>query len=150
MLIEKKGGGKKNKLRIGVVGYCPPTKFDEKEARRMIIDAYNKIEAQYPTILKVVISGLTNVGVLKIAYEEAIKRNWKTVGIACNKAMEHELFPVDEKIIAGDNWGDESPTFLSNIDIIVRIGVGKQSIVETEEAKKFGKLAFEYNLPVLG
>src|SRR5947209_8133161 len=28
-------------LKVGVVGYCPPTKFDETQARRLIIEAYS-------------------------------------------------------------------------------------------------------------
>lgn len=133
-------------IRIGVVGYCPPTKFDEVKARLMIFNAFNQVNNLYPCASKSVVSGLTNVGVLKIAYEEAKKREWKTAGIACKKAENYELFPVDEKIIIGENWGDESQTFLDNIDIIIRIGTGKQSITETEEAKRLGKIAIEYNL----
>lgn len=134
------------KIRVGIVGYCPPTKFNKVEARRMIVDAYNQIAQQYPETAKSVVSGLTNVGILKIAYEEAVKRGWRTVGIACKRAEEHELFPVDEKLIVGDNWGDESEAFLDNIDLMVRIGIGKQSIAETEETKRRGKKVFEYDL----
>lgn len=140
---------KKAELRIGVVGYCPPTKFDEVEARHMIVEAYDQIEKLYPDTSKAVVSGLTNVGVLKIAYQEAQKRKWRTVGIACAKVTEHELFPVDEKIIVGENWGDESSAFLSAIDLIIRIGTGKQSITETEETKRRGKRVLEYDLPAL-
>jgi hypothetical protein len=136
-------------LRIGVVGYCPPTKFDEGEARRMIVDAYDQIDCLYPKAVKFVVSGLTNVGVLKIAYEEADKRSWKTVGIACERAKEHELFPVNHKIIYGENWGDESLIFLNYIDLIIRIGTGPQSVAETKEMIRRGKKAFEYDLPTL-
>jgi hypothetical protein len=136
-------------LKIGVVGYCPPTKFDAEEARKMIVDAYDKLEKMYPGYFFTVASGLTNVGVLKIAYNEAKKRGWSTAGIACQKALSYELFPVDLKIIAGRNWGDESSIFLSFVDAIVRIGSGKQSMAETEEAKKMGLIALEYDLPVL-
>lgn len=138
-----------NKLRVGVVGYCPPTKFDEVEARRMVVDAFDHIAAEHADYEIEVVSGLTNVGVLGIAYEEAVKRGWKTVGIACKKALEHPLFPVDEMIMEGENWGDESPRFLSSIDMMVRIGGGKQSARETEEVKSSGRQALEYDLPPL-
>jgi len=134
-------------LRVGVVGYCPPTVFDEDEARRMIRDAYDKIAELFGDREVVIVSGLTNVGVLKIAYEEATRRGWRTAGIACERAQEHELYPVDEKMIVGMNWGDESLTFVANIQAIVRIGVGKQSLRETELVKSRGFPAFEYDLP---
>ena len=136
-------------LNIGVVGYCPPTKFDEVEARRMIVEAYGNIAMRFPEHSFAVVSGLTNVGVLKIAYEEAVKRGWKTIGIACERAKEHPHFPVDEKTIVGANWGDESPTFVESLDMMVRIGVGKQSIRETDAVKAQGMPTFEYDLPVL-
>ncbi len=134
---------------VGVVGYCPPTRFDEELAREMIADAYGKIVATYCGRPIDVVSGLTNVGVLKIAYEEAVKRHWTTTGIACAKAAEHPLFPVDHKFIIGEEWGDESSVFLGSIDLIVRIGNGKQSLRETEEVKKRGLPVFEYDLPIL-
>ena len=136
-------------LMLGVVGYCPPTRFDEDEARRMIVDAYDRVRKSCPDREIAVVSGLTNVGVLKIAYDEAAKRGWKTVGVACEGAMEHPLFPVTARIVVGANWGDESPTFVGVLDAIVRIGTGKQSVRETEEVKRNGKSAFEYDLPVL-
>lgn len=136
-------------LMLGVVGYCPPTRFDEGEARRMVVDAYDRVRKAYPDRAIAVVSGLTNVGVLKIAYEEATKRGWKTVGVACERAMEHPLFPVDARIVVGANWGDESATFVGILDAIVRIGQGKQSLRETEEVKRNGKPAFEYDLPIL-
>lgn len=136
-------------FNVGVVGYCPPTKFDEVEARILVVDAYSRIQDQFGDREIVIVSGLTNVGVLAIAYAEATKRGWQTVGIACERAREHPHYPVDEKIIVGENWGDESTTFLAELDAIVRIGVGKQSIREAEVIKNKGLPTFEYDLPVL-
>lgn len=138
-----------NELRIGVVGYCPPSRFDKTEAMRMIREAYDKIDMQNPRLSKAVVSGLTNVGVPALAYKEAVQRGWRTIGIACEKANEYECFPVDEKTIIGIEWGDESQTFLKSIDILVRIGIGKQSVMESEGMKAKGKPVFEYDLPVL-
>lgn len=138
--------------RLGVVGYCPPTKFDENEAKKNIVEGYNQFDLDFPSREIVVVSGLTSVGVLKLAYEEAKRRGWKTAGVACKQAyaFKNNWFPVDEEpIIIGDNWGDESLAFVSSIDALVRIGVGKQSIREAEFVKKQGKRTYEYNLPTL-
>lgn len=136
-------------MKVGVVGYCPPTNFDEEEAARMIVDAYDQIARDFSGKEIQIVSGLTNVGVLKIAYEEATKRGWKTIGVACKKAEDHPLYPVDESFVIGDNWGDESPTFLGMINAMIRIGVGLQSIRETEVVKQRGEPVYEYDLPVL-
>lgn len=146
---QNKGDQAMQELKVGVVGYCPPTLFDEDEALTMIQDAYDKIAEQFGDRKIVIVSGLTNVGVLKIAYEEATKRSWRTVGIACERAQEHELYPVDEKLIVGKNWGDESSAFIEALQAIVRVGVGKQSLKETELVKSKGLPAFEYDLPML-
>jgi hypothetical protein len=139
----------KKPLRVGVVGYCPPTKFDVREAAEMISEAYERIHRMFPDREIVIVSGLCKVGVLMIAYTEAAARGWKTIGVACEKAKNFEHFPVDEKYIVGENWGDESPTFLGMIDAMIRIGVGKQSLRETEAVRNEGKPTFEYYLPVL-
>ena len=136
-------------FNVGIVGYCPPTKFDANEARRMINEAYDQVLVMCGSIPIAAVSGLTNVGVLAIAYEEATKRGWKTIGVACKRAMEHPIFPVDEQLVVGDSWGDESPTFVNMLDAIIRIGYGKQSISETDQVKVRGFRAFEYDLPIL-
>ncbi|MBI2045070.1 hypothetical protein HYT23_03355 [Candidatus Pacearchaeota archaeon] len=140
-------------LRVGVVGYCPPSRFDEGEARIRIREAYDKIMADFPDIEIIIVSGLTNAGVLKLAYEEAKIRNWKTAGVACKKAynLRDNWFPVDESpIVIGENWGDESPAFLRNIEALVRVGGGKQSFREAEEMKNRKAYVIEYDLPILG
>lgn len=139
-------------FRLGVVGYCPPTKFDEVKALEYLKDAYNKVSSDFPDKKIIVVSGLTNIGVLKLAYEEAKRRGWKTAGIACKKVYDFKdnWFPIDEHpIIIGDNWGDESKTFVESIDALVRIGVGPQSLIEAAEVKTRGKPTYEYDLPKL-
>ena len=142
----------KNKMeksfRLGVVGYCPPTKFNENKAHTYILEAYNKAVCDFSNRI-VVVSGLTNVGVLKLAYEEAKRRGWKTAGVACKKAFDYKSswFPVDqEPVIVGENWGDESFEFIKSIDALVRIGCGKQSLREASMARNLGKKTYEYDL----
>ena len=100
----------------------------------------------YPDGNYIVISGLTDMGIPALAYREAVRRNWGTMGVACEKAKEYELFPVDHKVISGKEWGDESEVFLYNIDLLIRIGGGTQSLEETQKAKDMGVEVYEYDL----
>jgi len=82
------------------------------------------------------------------------------------------LFHTTEKpVIVGKDWGAESPIFLNGVDVIrtvdpdkiaeylnhphygldamVRIGVGPQSIKETDMVKAMGKPTYEFDLPKL-
>jgi len=135
-------------LKIGVVGYSAQ-KFNEGRAIRYLRSAFDAIEKRYPHRVKEVVSGLTDLGIPALAYREAVRRGWKTVGIACSKAKEYKCFPCNEVIIAGSEWGDESPVFLKTIDVLVRVGGGKQSHRECAEAKSMDKEVYEFNLPSL-
>jgi len=133
-----------NELYIGVVGYSGQA-FDNEKAKGLLQQAYDIIDQTY-TGQKIVVSGLTDQGIPALAYRHAVERDWKTVGIACADACNYDCFPVDEQIIVGENWGDESERFLSSIDVLVRVGGGQQSIRETAEFMKTGKPVYEYNL----
>src|SRR3989338_3040686 len=124
-------------LRLGVAGYCSKN-FDECEALSLVRQAYNEVVRDFPAREIIVVSGLTNVGVLALAYTKAKTRAWKTRGIVCKKAYDFKSnwFPVDEEpIVVGENWGDESETFVNSIDALIRIGGGPQSRREAEQAK---------------
>lgn len=137
-----------NKLRLGVVGYCPPTKFDEEKALEYLCDAFDKVNLDFPDYGITIVAGITNVGVLRLAYLEAKRRGWKTAGVGCKKAYDFEWFPTDEEpVIIGENWGDESQTFVNSIDALVRIGLGKQSLNEAALIREKGKKTYEYDLP---
>jgi len=137
-------------LKIGVVGYCPPTKFNESDANNLLAEAFDAVLADHLEATNIwVVSGLTNVGVLRLAYNAAVARNWKTSGIACVKAEDYDCFPVDERKIVGNNWGDESATFLQEIDVLVRIGGGDQSRTETATFKQRGGKVYEYELDII-
>lgn len=137
-----------SEIKIGVVGYSAQ-KFDESEAVRMLREAYDLIDRQYSGKSKAVVSGLTDLGIPALAYREAVSRGWRTVGIACSKAKDYTCFPVDEEIIVGSEWGEESQTFLKSLDVLVRVGGGKQSIRETAEFRESGRPVFEYYLQAL-
>lgn len=152
------------KLRIGVTGYSAQ-KFDQEEAELLLNSAFDAINMKYPdrqsltrnekpiravrTNEKIVVSGLTNLGIPGLAYRLAEKRGWKTIGIACSKAEEYECWPVNKKIIVGKEWGDESQTFLDSIDILIRIGGGQQAKRETETFKKTNKPVIEFELETI-
>ncbi len=138
-----------NEIKVGVVGYCPPSEFDEVEARRLIRLFYDQIEQTNPDAMFACVSGLCDVGVLHIAYEEAVRRGWRTVGFTSERAKTcgHPLFPVDEEIIIGKEWGDESADFVLYIDMIIRIGIGPQSVREAMTCRVSGKRAYESDLP---
>ena len=141
--------GERGKLRLGVVGYCPPTRFDETKGLEMVQASYNAVMGDFPGWEITVVSGLTNVGVLRLAYEEAKRRGWRTAGVACEKAyaLRDQWFPVDEEpLIVGKEWGEESETFLTSIDALVRIGGGPQSRREAKLARVMRKPTYEYEL----
>jgi hypothetical protein len=143
-------------MKIGVVGYSSG-KFDEDLAEAMLELGFVNVlyyDLKHSPRISLdheieVVTGLTNVGIPKLAYEFAAGRNWRTVGIACEQANEYECYPVDEKIIVGTEWGDESQTFLDYIDCLIRVGGGDQSL---DEVKTFRKqqpdaFVFEIELP---
>ena len=131
---------KEKKMKIGVIGYSGQ-KFDEEKAKELIKQGLEQVGAKVGDWL---VSGLTNLGIPKLAYKIATNIGMGTVGIACELAKDYDLFPVDIKIIKGDNWGDESETFLNYIDCLIKVGGGKQS---EEEFEKFDRPKIEFDLP---
>lgn len=122
--------------KIGVIGFSAAD-FDKNEARMLLRDQLEEKESEIDDDICVV-SGLTALGVPKIAYELADEFGWKTVGVACAKAEDFDCYPVDEEYIVGDDWGDESEKFLSIVDEIIRIGGGEQTKAEASEAEGRG------------
>lgn len=141
-------------LRIGIVGYSDK-KFNKLEAKLLLIESILEIltdincNACNVNVDVQIVSGLTNIGIPAIAYELAKKHKWKTVGVACKKAKDYEVFPVDEEIIVGDEWGDESKTFLENIDVLIRVGGGKQSFKEVQMANNRNIFTIEKDLSII-
>ena len=132
-----------SKIRVGVVGYSAK-KFDKEKARAMIEKTLDLLKEDIE-----IVSGLTYLGVPAIAYDIAKERGLRTVGVACPKAEEYECFPVDERVIEGKDWGDESEKFLSMIDVMIKVGGGAQSVAEAKKAREMGLTVIEYDLPIL-
>lgn len=130
---------------VGVVGFSSQ-KFNTEQAKERIKESFDKIESHFSDRQIICVSGLTDLGVPALAYRECVKRGWMTIGVACEKAKEYDLFPVDKIIIEGKNWGDESEKFLSMLDCLIRIGGGQQSNNETQKAKQMNLLVMEYDL----
>lgn len=125
---------------IGFVGYSD-TEFDVNQAQVIIDEIFDEIEAKYANLGVVnIISGATNIGIPAMVYKTAVDRTttghckFNTVGIMCKDGYNYKLFPCDAIYAIGDNWGDESQRFLGSINVLYKIGGGKQSINEYERA----------------
>ncbi|MCB9134850.1 MAG: hypothetical protein H6636_05465 [Anaerolineales bacterium] len=127
------------KLKIGVVGYSR-TNIDEINARALLQSSFKKFITQaHAERLEVeIVSGLTNAGVPKIAYELATQWQLKTVGISAREALEATcgVFPVRKQMLIGETFGDESSYFIQYIDCLTRVGGGNQSLHEVEMFKE--------------
>jgi hypothetical protein len=119
-------------FRVGVVGYSTQ-EFDKHLAFSLFKEWLEEFASHNGAENIEVISGLTDLGVPGVAYHSARELGIRTVGIACSKANEHELFPCDKVIIVGTEWGQESATFLARLTHLVRIGGGKQSLAEAQQ-----------------
>ena len=136
-------------FKVGVIGFSAQ-KFDEEVASNIISVMFDSIEKSHPEFTEqdfVCVSGLTDLGIPSLAYLEADQRHWTTIGIACEKAQEYDCYDVDEAIIVGDDWGDESQEFIKSIDILLRIGGGKQSKKEEQMARDKGIPVLVFDLP---
>ena len=130
-------------FKIGVVGYSDQ-KFDLEKATELLRDGIDKLSDGKDDV--VIVSGLTDIGIPALAYRIAVQNGFKTEG---SQADDYDHFPVDAKIIVGDEWGDESETFLSRIDAILRVGGGDQSHAEVKTFKETSDNVVEYELDAL-
>jgi hypothetical protein len=130
--------------KIGVVGYSGQ-KFDSMVATCLLATAFQRAAIDKGDVE--LVSGLTDVGIPAIAYRLASIYGWETAGVACKKAKNYSCYDCDRVEIVGDKWGDESESFLGQIDALVRVGGGKQSMAEVESAKQRNIPVYEYDLP---
>jgi SLOG cluster4 family len=132
-------------LNVGVIGFYIQ-KFDESEARDALENILDDLEEEY--ILSnefkdiIIVSGLTNMGIPKVAYDLADERSYETIGIAPEEARGMKHAEVDQIIFVGEKFGDESETFIDAIDVLIKLGGGKQS-------EKEATMADEEDIPVI-
>jgi hypothetical protein len=89
-------------MKIGVVGYSS-TKFDLNLAVKMMQSAFDIFVSKNAEENIEIVSGLTNIGVPKIAYQLADRRNFITVGISAEQAFQVHcgVYPVKKQ---GNSW----------------------------------------------
>lgn len=131
-------------MRIGVVGFSR-RHFDHHLARKLLAQSISKLVQDFDNKEVEIVSGLTNAGIPKLAYEIAAKRGYTTVGISARRALQVRsgIFPCDQQIIVGENFGDESGKFIDYIDYLIRVGGGPQSRKEVELFKAKKRLSGE-------
>jgi hypothetical protein len=135
-------------MKLGIVGYSSGG-FDEAKAHTLLVIGLAQVEGKSKKLATSIVSGLTNVGIPALAYKLATDYKLETVGIACDKAFEYDRFPVDKQIIVGEDWGDESKTFLNYCDALLRVGGSEQSLAEVKAFKELkpGAVVVEFELP---
>ena len=127
----------KKVMKIGVVGFSR-NQFDKKTAKTILESIFQKIAHKHNEKVIEIVSGYTNMGIPKIAYEIANQMNMLTVGFSAQQALKVKsgVYPVDKVILEGEKFGDESHAFVQYIDGLIRIGGGKQSRHEVELFKQ--------------
>lgn len=130
-------------IKVGVVSFSDEKYIEsEDQVKAYFRQGIMDLGLQHNNNIEIV-SGLTNMGVPKLAYEEAKRIGYKTTGITALEAKEYPCYPVDETIYVGTKFGDESPFFLQYCDYLIKIGGGPQSI---KEYKSFDKKKVDYDL----
>lgn len=123
----------KKSIRYGVVGFSR-NQFDKKAAYNILDDLFLKIKIKHRTRAIEIVSGYTNSGIPKIAYELAEKYGFFTVGFSARQALKVKsgVYPAKKVILRGEKFGEESEAFVNYIDGLIRVGGGPQSRRECE------------------
>lgn len=73
------------------------------------------------------LGGMTDLGGISVFYDVCLRARIDTAGIMCWQGASSRLARgAREMLIVGDNWSDESPTFLDLIDILLVLEPGQQ------------------------
>jgi hypothetical protein len=145
-LIEK---DKQNLHVVGVTGFSGQwsdakiaadegIKSDAAAATASLHEYLSELKAKYGEKL-VVSSGATNEGVPKIIYSLCESLGIKAMGVTSAKAADYPLGRMDYLIVMGEDWGQESPTFLNTSDEFILLGGGGQAKREAIAAAALGK-----------
>ena len=134
-LVARQITMKQRPLRIGIVGFSRP-QFDQQAARTILERELAALRVRHPQREIEIVSGYTNAGVPQIAYEIADQLELTTVGFSARQALRVRsgLYPVDQVILEGERFSDESEAFVRYIDGLIRVGGGRQS---REEVRLF-------------
>ena len=116
----------------GIVGYSV-MEFDKILAQ----NAVDYILDDLPTG-SVIVTGATKIGIPAMIVASAKKRGIKSIGIMPQEGYETGLSKVDELVVEGDKWGDESARFIDMIDILYAVGGGRQATKEVLMAEAKG------------
>ncbi len=135
-------------MKVGLVGYSKQ-KFDSRAAWDYIHEAFDVVRQVCESDNYTLVSGLTNIGIPALGYAIADLAGWRLIGVACAKAKDYDCYPVHQEIIVGENWGDESTTFINMLDVLIRIGGGEQSKREVAMARALDIMVIEYELEAL-
>ncbi len=124
-------------LKIGVVGFSQ-NRFDKRAAYEILYKVFHRLVEKHNGREIEIVSGYTNSGVPKIAYQLADRFGLTTVGFTAKQALtvENGLYPVQKVILRGARFGDESQDFVNYIDGLVRVGGGPQSRHEVDLFKE--------------
>ena len=132
-------------VAVGVVGYSGDLSRNERD------DAEVVVRTALCKLFRVMlesndgpvwcISGATDLGVPRIAYQEAKRLGCLSVGVTAEAAKTHPLADLDLLSVIGEKFGDESDSFISALDHLCVLGGGQQSLAEC-------KLASERGIPI--
>ena len=126
-----------DKVYIGIAGFSGK-KFNTDIAINMIARDFLRLKEVYEDKQIWIVSGLTNIGIPAIAYKLAVTHGFKTMGIACKLAKDYECFECNTQRIVGQNWGDESQTFLNTIQELYCYGGGSPNRRGSYKSKENG------------
>lgn len=115
---------------MGYSGEFGEWSFDPDVARALIRDQLLRIHEDNTARVIEVVAGLTNIGIPRLAYEEAAKLGMITVGFAPDESLNYPHHHVDKIVYQGEGWGDESAAFLDYCDMLIKVGGGEQSEAE--------------------
>lgn len=127
-------------IKYGIVGFSR-NQFNQETATQILKDLFHQIKEKHKGKEIEIVSGYTNSGVPKIAYELASKLGFVTIGFSAEQALtvKSGVYAVDKVILVGKHFGDESEAFVQYIDALIRVGGGKQSKREVELFKELNK-----------